>query len=179
MTHPAIAPTFQARADAAGLTLHAAGAELIDELEPLWLTLFDHQREVMDVTLPVIDRADSWPRRKQRYAELLTDADAFVLLVRRDAQPIAYAMVYLRPGYDDTWATGAKIAELESLAVLASERGLGVGTLLLDIVDQHLHQADVNDVRLSVTVGNNQTLNFYRKRGLVPTLTVMGRHDRH
>lgn len=179
MTHPAIAPTFQARADAAGLTLHAAGAELIDELEPLWLALFDHQREVMDVTLPVIDRADSWPRRKQRYAELLTDADAFVLLVRRDAQPIAYAMVYLRPGYDDTWATGAKIAELESLAVLASERGLGVGTLLLDIVDQHLHEADVNDVRLSVTVGNNQTLNFYRKRGLVPTLTVMGRHDRH
>lgn len=61
---------------------------------------------------------------------------------------------------------------------LASERGHGVGTLLLDIVDQHLHEAGVTDVRLSVIVGNTQTVDFYRKRGLVPTLTGMGRHGR-
>lgn len=179
MVVPAIAARFQARAYAAGLTLHAGGAEVVDELEPLWLALFDHQREVMSVTLPVIDRADSWRRRRQAYSELLTGSDAFVLLVRREGQPIAYAVAYLRPGYDDTWAASAKIAEVESLAVLASERASGVGTLLLDIIDQHLHEVGVTDVRLSVIVGNTQALDFYRKRGLVPTLTVMGRHDRH
>ena len=39
--------------------------------------------------------------------------------------------------------------------------------------------AGVVDVRLRVVVGNTRTLDFYRKRGLVPTLTVLGRHGGH
>ena len=40
------------------VTLTFGGAELVDALEPLWLTLFDHHRTVGPG--PFIDREDSW-----------------------------------------------------------------------------------------------------------------------
>lgn len=165
---------ISARAQRLGIRLEAGGAELVDSLEPLWLALFDHHREVRRVSLPMIDRSETWARRRALYLHHLNHDHGFIYLVRREERPVGYALVYLRPGYDDTWVTGAHIAEVESLAVLPAERGRGLGTLLLDAVEARLRRHGVADVRLAVVVGNDASLAFYRARGLVPTLTIMG-----
>ena len=52
-----------------GVELRVGGAELLDALEPLWLSLFDHHRDTGAAGLPVIDRALSWPRRRAYYED--------------------------------------------------------------------------------------------------------------
>jgi ribosomal protein S18 acetylase RimI-like enzyme len=61
----------------------------------------------------------------------------------------------IQEGADDTWATGDRTAELESLAVLAAERGRGLGTLLLDAVDARPAELRIDDVIVAVLVGND------------------------
>jgi GNAT superfamily N-acetyltransferase len=155
------------------VTLERGGAELLAELEPLWLSLFDHHRTIGAAGLPMIDRAQTWPRRRAVYERLLETPDAFVLVARRDALAVGYALVHIHEGADDTWPTGARIAELESLAVLPSERGRGLGTLLLDAVDARLGDLGVDDLIVAVLVGNAGAEELYRRRGLVPAMTKM------
>jgi hypothetical protein len=40
---PMIPEAFSRRAADLGVTLHQGKEELVDELEPLWLSMFDHQ----------------------------------------------------------------------------------------------------------------------------------------
>lgn len=172
-----ITEEFQSRAIQIGVTLALAGANRLDAVEDLWLALFDHQQSVMTVPLPVISRDQTWARRRAAYQSLLADTDSFLLLALRADNPIGYAMVHVRAGFDDTWDTSSRIAELESLAVLPDTRGTGLGPLLLDVVDDHLVGLGVTDMRLSVMAGNDSAHDFYLKRGFVDTLTVMGRHQ--
>jgi hypothetical protein len=73
-----------------GVTLHQGEQELVDELEALWLSLFDRHLSTGAAGLPVIERAESWPRRRALYEQLLRDQEAFVVVARRGS--IASAM---------------------------------------------------------------------------------------
>jgi ribosomal protein S18 acetylase RimI-like enzyme len=123
--------------------------------------------------LPTVGRVQSWARRRALYERLLTVPDAFVILARRDGAAVGYALVRIQEGADDTWATGDRIAELESLAVLAAERGRGLGTLLLDAVDARLAELRIDDVIVAVLVGNDAAEALYRRRGWIPAMTKM------
>jgi len=70
-----------------------AGAERIDDLEPLWHELVLHQRAMLPVLGPVRERADTWERRRRHYAELLAKPGAFALLAVRAGALVGYAMV--------------------------------------------------------------------------------------
>lgn len=96
-----------------------------------------------------------------------------MLVARRDGVAVGYALVHLHEGPDDTWPTGARIGEVESLAVVPAERGGGVGTLLLDAADARLAQLGVEDILLAVVVGNAGAEALYRRRGMVPAMTKM------
>ena len=158
------------RAEILGVTLHLGRNELIDELEALWLSLFDHHLAVRTGTLPVIDRSESWPRRRALYEDLLQRPETFILVARREPIAVGYVLSHLHNGPDDTWPTGDRIAEVESIAVLPSERGHGLGTLLLDCAEQVLEDLGVRDVMIGVLVGNDGALKFYEKRGMSPVM---------
>lgn len=64
-------------ADDLGVTLHQGRHELVDELEPLWLSLFDHHLSTGAADLPVIRRSESWPRRRALYEQLLLSQEAW------------------------------------------------------------------------------------------------------
>jgi len=149
------------------------GTELVNRLEPLWLSLFDHHASTGAAELPVISRDQSWPHRRRLYHELLAHADAFVLLAQRDEQPVGYVVAHVHEGADDTWPTGNRVGEIETLTVLPTERGQGLGTRLLDAAEQRLASVGARDVMLSVLVGNDDALRFYRRRDMVPVLTTM------
>jgi ribosomal protein S18 acetylase RimI-like enzyme len=164
-------PTPRQRAAAIGVELAFGGAELLDELQPLWLAMFDHHAQVRPPDVPVIERALSWPRRRALYERVLPTPDAFVLLARRDGRAVGYVLAHVHDdGPDDTWPTGARIGEIESLAVLAAERGAGLGTLLLDVAEERLAAAGVHDLRLIVLTGNDAAQRFYERRGMRPVV---------
>jgi ribosomal protein S18 acetylase RimI-like enzyme len=47
-----------------------------------------------------------------------------VLVAQDGRRAVGYALVHMR-GAEETWATGERIAELETLTVLPGSRGLG------------------------------------------------------
>jgi GNAT superfamily N-acetyltransferase len=151
-----------------------AGAERVDELEPLWLALHHHHREV--AAQPVVaDDAASWSRRRAWYLEMLAGGEDVVLIAERDGRPVGYAFLHLHHGPDDTWPVDGRWGEVVSLSVLPGERGAGVGTKLLDAVDAELEKRGVRDLQVAVMAGNAEALRLYARRGLLPAELVLFR----
>jgi ribosomal protein S18 acetylase RimI-like enzyme len=172
---PVIPDTLTRQAEQLGVTLHQGKQELVGELEPLWLALFDHHLSTGAAGLPVIPRSESWPRRRALYGQLLRGPEAFVVLARRRSAAVGYALAHIHMGPDDTWTTGERIGEVESLAVLPQERGRGVGTLLLDCAEAILEHHGARDVVIGVLAGNDGARRFYERRGMTPAVIKMMR----
>jgi ribosomal protein S18 acetylase RimI-like enzyme len=160
------------------LTLTVGGQELIDELEPLWLSLFDWHATIGAARLPLIDRELSWPRRRALYVRLLSHDDGFVVVARRNGAAVGYAVAHLLDGPDDTWPTSDRIGEVESLAVVETERGNGLGSVLLDATERRLAELGATSVAIAVMVGNDAARRFYERRGMLPTTVRMMRLGR-
>ena len=161
------------RAAAGGVTLRYGRHELLDELEPLWLALFEHHLSVGAAGFPVVDPATSWQRRRRLYTRLLDEPETVIITASRGPRPVGYCLAHIHHGADDTWPTGDRIGEIESLAVLAAERGQGVGTLLLDAAEAYLAEHGAHDVMLAVVAGNAAAMKFYERRGMAPSTINM------
>lgn len=151
-----------------------AGAERIGELEPLWRALHDHHTAIAPTLAgyQVRPAAESWQRRRARYEVWLSDPDAFVLLAERGSTPVGYALVTLGAGLDG-WDAGERVGDVQTLAVRHDARGEGVGSLLLDAVDDRLAALGVVALRLLVVAPNMDAIRFYERRGLVTASQAM------
>jgi ribosomal protein S18 acetylase RimI-like enzyme len=145
------------------ITIERLPAERLDELEPLWHAMLD-QVVLEDSVVPIRPAAESWPLRRAVYVELLQRPEAFALVARRGEDLIGYAMVKIEDA-DAVWYTGSLQANLESLALLPDERGKGLGTRLLDAVDEELAKLRVTDLTIGVDVNNAGAKRFYERRG--------------
>ncbi|HUV49200.1 MAG TPA: GNAT family N-acetyltransferase [Actinomycetes bacterium] len=157
------------------VTFRVRGADCIDELEPLWLALFDHHHSVGDAGLPIIDRALTWPRRRRIYEDLFQSPEAFAVLAERDATPVGYAMCHLQDHPDDSWDTSDTVGIIETLSLLPSERGNGSGTALMDVAEAELQRRGASTVMTAVMEGNDRVKEFYQRRGMTPTVTYLMR----
>jgi GNAT superfamily N-acetyltransferase len=154
-----------------------AGAERVDELEPLWIELHRHHRRV--ASQPVVDDDDaSWARRRSWYLDMLSGGEDLVLIAERAGRPVGYAFLHMHAGPDDTWPVGNRWGEVVSISVLPEERGAGVGTALLDAVDRELAARGVSDLQVAVMAGNADALRLYERRGLRPAELVLFRFGR-
>jgi GNAT superfamily N-acetyltransferase len=88
------------------------------------------------------------PRRRIRFSL------GGVLYVKAAAVHVGYALVAVRPGPDDTWVSGDRLAELETLPVAPDERGQGIGSRLLDAVAKELARLGIGDLFIAALVGN-------------------------
>ena len=148
----------------------------LDALEPLWIALHRHHRTVVpSAALLVDDDSVSWSRRRALYRDWLKTGDALVLVARRGGAPIGYAVAHLQDGPDDTFAVGARYAELYSLSVAPEARGGGVGSGLMDRLDERLAELGITDLSIAVMAANEDAIRFYRRRGLVPAELVLWR----
>lgn len=152
------------------------GAEAVDRFEPLWLGMLAHHGGV-ETTIPMQPPDVSWPIRRALYTSMLAEPGAFALLATRDGVDVGYCVVHVHHGPDDTWVTG-DVAEVESLAVAADERGSGIGTQLLDRVDAELAEAGISDLQIAVVAANTDALRFYQRRGLAPRLVMLSNFGR-
>jgi ribosomal protein S18 acetylase RimI-like enzyme len=148
-----------------------AGAERLDDLEPLWHALVQHHGAVADGLGEPRERADTWARRRRLYQELLAKDGTYALIAERDGAPIGYAMVSLsRPSM--TWTIDHS-ANLETLAVLPEARGAGVGTQLVEAVKDRMRAAGVTHLALGVVATNDAAIRFYRRHGFQPAFLEM------
>ena len=76
-------------------------------------------------------------------------------------------------GGQATLRTGARMAELESLAVLPGERGAGVGSALMTAVHELVRSLGIDEVMLYVMDGNESAMRFYERYGMRPYLHVL------
>jgi GNAT superfamily N-acetyltransferase len=98
------------------IAITRAGAERIDDVEPLWHAMHRHHRSVA-----------------------LARPDSFFLLAERDGSLVGYAAVGVS-GTEATLEVGERVGELESLSVLPVERGNGLGGRLMDAVFEELRR---------------------------------------
>jgi ribosomal protein S18 acetylase RimI-like enzyme len=123
----------------------------------------------------MVDDTNSWLRRRRFYTERLEAKTAFLVVAIYGEESVGYAMVLIEAGPDDTWPLANSYSELYSLSVAPGFRRKGIGTRLLDFVDQELDRRDIHDLRVAVMVGNGEAQRLYERRGLVPAEIVLYR----
>jgi ribosomal protein S18 acetylase RimI-like enzyme len=159
--------------------LRRAGSEAIDALEPLWLAVHDVHRASMPDLEPYVADAVSWRERRELYRELLGKPDTLLLLAHDGQELVAYGLAHVARATDtwvgDTWATGERIGEIESLSVAPTHRGRGLGDCLLRALEAHLDARGVKDLIIGLLPGNTGALRLYERHGYRPTWTYVSR----
>ena len=154
------------------IAITRAGAERIDDLEPLWHAMHRHHRSVaghLTAVAPFRSDDESWVLRRAFYERLLARPDSFFLLAERDGSLVGLRR-RRRVGNRGDLEVGERVGELESLSVLPEERGNGLGGRLMDAVFEELRRLGVEEITIAVMEGNADAARFYERRGLVPYL---------
>ena len=151
---------------APAVSIELVGSERVDDLRRLWLALHQHHRETAALQALVTNDELSWQRRRATYLTWLGSGNAFALIASAAGRPVGYAMVLIHDGPDDTWRVGERYAEVYSLSVIPELRGRGIGSRLMDCVDDELERRGIRDLQIAVMAGNVEALRFYENRGL-------------
>ncbi len=157
-----------------------ASPQQLDAVESLWNALQRHHSEIAPSLggAPKRELPEAWRRRKAKYESWLQDPDTF-FLVAEDGKPVGYAFITIGPGYA-SWATGERLAELETLSVLPEYRGHGIGAALMEAVWARLAELGVEDMAITTAVTNLDSHRFYERHGFTQGFVVYyaRRHDR-
>ena len=151
--------------------IRRGGREDVDRLGPLWRALRDHH-----ATLPAMPEVRSleasWDHRRAQYREWLGGEDHTLLCAERDGEPIGYAMVSRGDGAA-TWDIGERTVEIETLSVLESERGRGVGRALVQAAHQLATEAGAGAEMVGVAHSNADAIRFYEREGFEPFYVLL------
>jgi ribosomal protein S18 acetylase RimI-like enzyme len=161
--------------------LRNGGVDDLDLVEPLWVAVHHRHAASMPELAPYVSDDETWLVRRELYVELLAKPDTLLLLAFVDDSAVGYGLAHVLPVDDtwipDTWVTGSRIGEIESLSVLPEYRGSGLGTEFLSRLEQHLHAIGVDDLILGVLTGNTDAIRLYERRGYQPTWLYLSRFD--
>jgi ribosomal protein S18 acetylase RimI-like enzyme len=155
--------------------VEVASIDRVDEVRPLWLALHHHHRDVVG-SLPLVEDDElSWQRRRALYADRLQSGTGFLVLASDQNEVVGYAFVCVEEGPDDTFPVGDRYAELYSLSVAPRRRGRGIGTQLLDFIDDELARRSIVDLKVAVMAANTDAQRLYERRGARPAEVVLYR----
>src|SRR5258705_5532561 len=112
---------------------------------------------------------------------LLDKTDTLLLLAFAGEAAVVYGLAHVLPVDEtwipDTWETGSRIGEIESLSVLSEYRGSGLGSELPNQLEQHLYAIGVKDLILGALPGNTDAIRLYERRGYQPTWLYLSRFE--
>ena len=162
-------------------TVHRGSLADLEVLGPLWVAVHHHHVASMPELAPYVDDAESWSKRRELYRELLAKPDTILLIATVDDDAIGYGLAHVMDVDDtwipDTWRTGERIGEIESLSVLPAYRGSGLGSTMLDRLEEHLRARGAQDLILGVLPGNDDARRLYERRGYRPTWLYLSQFD--
>lgn len=164
-----------------GFVVEQGGVADVELLEPLWVAVHHQHQQAMPGLRPYVSDATTWRERRTLYRRLFADHDPVLLLGRSTGQVVGYALGYTMPASGtwlaDTWATGERIGEVESLSVLPEFRGRGLGSRLLEELHARLHHQGARDLILGALAGNTDAIRLYERHGYRPTWLYLSRFE--
>jgi ribosomal protein S18 acetylase RimI-like enzyme len=158
------------------LTVEEGGAELLDVVQPLWLSMFEWHRSLPpEATSAVAARpaAEALELRFHRFRRELGEGKVILFLLRDADQAVAFAMIRVRPEGEASFETGDGAVEVDAMAVDPAYREQGLGSLLLTRVHEWAAERGIGFVTLSVMAGNEEAERFYRRFGMVRSVVRM------
>ena len=159
--------------------IHRGSAADVPALEPLWVGVHRQHATVMPELAPYVSDQQTWAARSALYADLLAKPDTILLLARAEGALAGYGLAHVLPlagtWIADTWQTGDRIGEIETLAVAPPYRGQGIGARLLDGLTRQLAEAGVSDLVLGALPGNTDAIRLYERHGFRPAWTYLSR----
>jgi len=144
-------------------------ASEVDSLRALWLELHHHHRDLAPDLAPWASDEASWVAQRPKLARAAEEG--LLLRIGPAEAPRAIAGVLIdrdNPLWNDTWLTGRDVADVDVLVVSAEARGQGLGSLLLDAVDERLAAAGVLDQVIAALAANESASRLYERRGFRP-----------
>jgi GNAT superfamily N-acetyltransferase len=150
------------------LRIVEGGPERIGDLEPLWRALYEHHRGIAEGVAGVRPFEDSWRQRRGQYQGWLEgNPDAVLLIGERDGRAVGYAMLTVGAGAA-TWDLGDTVAEIETLSVLAEERGSSVGAALMEAGRRWATERGARTILVGLAHTNVGAKRFYEREGFTP-----------
>jgi ribosomal protein S18 acetylase RimI-like enzyme len=156
------------------VTIERGDEKDISSVRELWLGLHRHHARVMPELAPYLSEDESWAERESIYRRVLSREKSVLLLARVGAANVGYAVGFVltseeKAWLDDTWVNTGSVGEVESLGVVPTMRGGGIGTLLLEQLEAELRALGAQDLVLGVLPGNEQAIRLYARFGYRPT----------
>jgi diamine N-acetyltransferase len=158
------------------VTVSEGGAEMLDVVRSLWLSMFEWHRSLPPEASSAIDPLpadEALERRFTRFRRELGDSKVTLFLVNEGEEPVAFALVRIRPEGEASFATGAGVVEVDAMSVAPSHRDRGLGSLLLRRVHEWAAERGIGYVSLSVMAGNEEAERFYRRFGMARSVVRM------
>lgn len=153
-------------ADSDAVKVDFGGAELLQDLQPLWEALFAHQFLGEAAGLPVQQQHDSWPLRLAHYERIFDRQPAFVILARQGKKAVGYALAYADEPIEG--AGDGPVVTIESLIVAPEMRGQGLGGWLLEEAEaEGIDQWGAEVSALEVPANDPAAAEFYGRFGFV------------
>jgi ribosomal protein S18 acetylase RimI-like enzyme len=156
--------------DHAGLVVEELTVAEVDRVARLFMELVEFHGEVVEGAWPVRSAADAWALRRRQYLEWLGEGSARMLVgvpAEGEADPLGYAVLSIKPSMP-SWDVGARVGELETLAVAAAARGQGIGTLLVEACRELLRAEGISHWSVGVVEANDRATRLYERAGFRP-----------
>lgn len=102
---------------------------------------------------------------KEYYLEILNNKDAFFIIAKDGKEMVGYILAFKRMPSDNPIFKKRTYASIEDLAVRTNHQKRGIGTLLMNKLEEQLKISDVNDIELNVWSFNQNAIDFYKKKG--------------
>ncbi|GAA1552718.1 hypothetical protein GCM10009678_39540 [Actinomadura kijaniata] len=155
----------------------AGAVDDVAGLEPLWLAMLDHHREVTDERWPVRGPGESWALCSEQYRTWLGEGSALLFLAHRAApagtrELIGYLLCQLLPS-GPTFDLGPSHGEVHSLVVSDRARGGGTGSTLLQACKRELRARGVTHWSIGVVEANRDAIRLYERLGFAPWIRHM------
>lgn len=151
-------------------TIRAARESDIDQLTDLHLALQKYHEE----RNPQLWRLSASARERfsERFAQLLSDGDACVLVALDDSGTIV-GMVVGQIRRDERYIPAIS-GSIGRLFVSEAWRGRGIGTELVKQLFQFFASRHVEDISIYYIVGNSEAARFWNKLGFQPRMVIAG-----
>jgi ribosomal protein S18 acetylase RimI-like enzyme len=143
----------------------------VDRVAHLFRELVGFHRDLVEGAWPVRGEGDAWAIRRRQYLDWLGSGRARMLAAVAAADPAArpngYAVLSTQPS-SASWEFGERIGELETLAVAASVRGRGIGTMLIAACEELLREEGIAYWGVAVVEANEGATRLYERSGFRP-----------
>lgn len=145
--------------DTETLTLREA---TIDDLPAIIAMLADDilgkTRESTDDALPDVYR--------EAFSQIDSDTNASVQLLTDGATILGCAQVNVLANLS---LTGTTRGQIEGVRIAAAHRGRGLGSVMLDLLEQHLRDQGCGLMQFTTNRQRDEALSFYEQRGFEPS----------